>query len=76
MRSPLQNYSEQSPEDWYGAAMLAMVGCDEYPDLISCAGSTVKKKLAAKCDKEIHEKYNRGFEIYRSYAGMFVKRNI
>lgn len=60
----------------FGAAMLAMVGCGEYPDLISCAGSTVKKKLAAKCDKEIHEKYNRGFEIYRSYAGMFIKRNI
>ena len=49
----------------FGAAMLAMVGCGEYPDLVSCAGATVKKKLALKYDKEIHEKYNKGFEVYK-----------
>ena len=49
----------------FGAAMLCMVGCGEYPDLVSCAGATVKKRLAVKSDKEIHEKYNKGFEVYR-----------
>ena len=49
----------------FGAAMLAMTGCGEYPDLISCAGATVKKRLAAVPDKTVHEKYNKGFEVYR-----------
>ena len=49
----------------FGAAMLAMVGCGEYPDLISCAEATVRKRLAAVPDKDIHEKYNKGFETYR-----------
>lgn len=49
----------------FGAAMLAMVGCGEYPDLISCAEVTVRKRLAAVPDKNIHEKYNKGLETYR-----------
>ena len=49
----------------FGAAMLAMTGCGEYPDLLSCAGSTVKKRLAVKADPEIHEKYNKGFITYK-----------
>jgi len=49
----------------FGAAMLCMVGCGEYPDLVSCADATVKKRLAVKCDKETHEKYNKGFEVYK-----------
>ena len=49
----------------FGAAMLAMTACGEYPDLLSCAKSTVKKRLAAVPDKAIHEKYDIGFEIYK-----------
>ncbi len=49
----------------FGAAMLAMVGCGEYPDLISCAKATVKKKLAVRYDEKTHEKYNKGFEVYK-----------
>ena len=49
----------------FGAAMLCMVGCGEYPDLVSCAKSTVKKRLAAIPDKTIHEKYDIGFEVYK-----------
>lgn len=56
--------------------MLAMVACGEYPDFLSCAEATVKKKLAVKCDKEIHGKYDKGFEEYRLYASLFVKRKI
>lgn len=49
----------------FGAAMLAMTGCGEYPDLLSCAGATVKKRLAVKYDPEIHKKYDKGFEVYK-----------
>lgn len=49
----------------FGAAMLAMTACGEYTDLIACAEATVKKRLAVKYDKKIHEKYNKGFETYK-----------
>ncbi len=49
----------------FGAAMLCMVGCGEYPDLLSCANLTVKKRLAVKCDPETHKKYDKGFEVYK-----------
>ena len=49
----------------FGAAMLAMVGCGEYKTLKECAASTVKKHLAASPDPYVHEKYDKGFEVYK-----------
>ena len=49
----------------FGAAMLAMVGCGEYETLEECAAATVKKHLAVKPDKALHEKYDSGFETYK-----------
>ena len=55
--------TEQGPS--YGAALLAMTACGEYPTVYEAANATVKKTLAVKCDPHLTEIYNRGYAVYR-----------
>ena len=48
-----------------GGAMLAMVACGEYPDVVSAANAIVKVVDTIEPDKELAEKYDRRYEQFR-----------
>ncbi len=70
--------TEQGPG--YGAAMLAMVGCGEYPDVKSCAGALVRKSKTIYPDAEITARYEAQYrkfkQIYPQMKNLFkiIKR--
>ena len=55
--------TEQGPS--MGGALLAMAACGEYPDGFAAADATVKKTLAVKCEPELKDVYDKGYEVYR-----------
>lgn len=56
--------TEQGPA--YGAAMLAMVANGEYPTVQAVAENLVKTQSTIYPDKNLSEKYNHKFELYRA----------
>ncbi len=65
--------TEQGPG--YGAAMLAMVGCNEFENVKECTKAFVKVKKTLTPDKEIsaryEKQYNKFREIYPSLKDLF-----
>ncbi len=61
----------------YGGAMLAMVGCGEYPDVIECADKLITTQSVVMPDKEIaaryEEKYRKFSQIYPALKAVFPK---
>ena len=61
----------------YGGAMLAMVGCGEYPDVISCADALISTSATVMPDEEIaaryEEKYRQFKLIYPALKSVFPK---
>ncbi|MCD8372893.1 MAG: xylulokinase [Clostridia bacterium] len=56
--------TEQGPA--YGAAMLAMVCCGEYPDAQSAADNLIKIKETIYPDKTISQKYKKKYQNFRA----------
>ncbi|MBQ7184116.1 MAG: xylulokinase [Clostridia bacterium] len=61
----------------YGGAMLAMVGCGEYPDVIECADKLITTQSVVMPDQEIaaryEEKYRKFSQIYPALKAVFPK---
>lgn len=55
--------TEQGPS--YGAAILAMAGCHEYPDVKSAVESIVKVKNVIYPDSEVASLYEKKYQLFR-----------
>ena len=55
--------SEQGPS--MGGALLAMTACKEYASVYEAADAIVEKTLAVKCDPDLQQVYDRGYETYK-----------
>ena len=55
--------SEEGPS--MGGAMLAMVACGAYPDVLTAAESIVRVVDSIDPDPELVEKYNERYEKFR-----------
>ena len=49
----------------YGAAMLAMVGCGEYPDVHRCAEALVQTKATIRPDSALTARYEAQYQKFR-----------
>lgn len=55
--------SEEGPG--YGGAILAAVGCGEYKDVAAAAGAIVKVKETLAPEKELVEKYEKRYQVWK-----------
>ena len=56
--------TEQGPS--YGAAIIAMVGCGEYENILSAIDNLVKTKSEITPDKQEIEKYNKKYQLFKT----------